>query len=130
MVGRLPNLEGLLKVEVREIFLCLSNVTIRYCPKLRWPCLLSVKYLNVEGCKSELLKSITSMSSVTTLYLEDGLRSLPDGIQHLPSLDKLEFSVCGALESLPEQGWEGLRSEPHFELSRFVNVEDWDPCMM
>ncbi|KAJ1437583.1 P-loop containing nucleoside triphosphate hydrolase [Sesbania bispinosa] len=140
----LPNLEGLLKVEGRETFLCLSNVTIIACPKLQWPCLPSVKSLRVKGCKNELLKSIASMSSLTTLYLEDGdkevtffppegmlrnltclqklviysfpeLKELSTELFNLIALDDLKFSVCDALESLPEQGWEGLCSLRHLK---------------
>ncbi|KAJ1386243.1 Virus X resistance protein-like, coiled-coil domain [Sesbania bispinosa] len=140
-LDRLPKLERLLKVEKGEMFLRLSNVTILDCPKLWWPCLLSVKCLKVKGCKNELLKSIASMYNLTSLHLEYGfggeeltcfppegmlrnltclqtlvidsfpeMKELSSELFNLIALEDLSIRCCHELESLPEQGWEGLCS--------------------
>ncbi|GAU31717.1 hypothetical protein TSUD_215180 [Trifolium subterraneum] len=135
LVG-LKKLERLLKVEIRDMFLPLSNLTIIDCPKFGFPCLPSLKNLIVFGCNIELLMSISSFRSLTTLHLTKGedVTSFPEGmlrnltclqnlkIANFPKLKKLPnepFSLtlehlsiysCGELESIPEQTWESLRS--------------------
>ena len=135
LVG-LQNLERLLKVQIRNMFLLLSNLTIIDCPKLVLPFLPSLKDLIVFGCNNELLRSISNFCSLTTLHLLNGedVTCFPDGllrnltclqslkISNFPKLKKLpnepfnlaleclSISSCGELESIPEQTWEGLRS--------------------
>jgi leucine-rich repeat protein SHOC2 len=136
LLAGLPNLEQILKVERREMFPCLSTLTIEYCPKLELPCLPSVKNLHVYACNNEVLKSISSFYGLTALHLSriEGITSFPDGmlknlswlqtlkVDHFPklkelpnesfnlALERLEISYCDELESLPEQIWEGLQS--------------------
>ncbi|AES98679.1 putative P-loop containing nucleoside triphosphate hydrolase, leucine-rich repeat domain, L [Medicago truncatula] len=110
---RLPNIEGLLKVERGEMFPCLSNLTISYCPKIGLPCLPSLKDLYVEGCNNELLRSISTFRGLTQLilYEGEGITSFPEGMfKNLTSLQSLSIISCNELESLPEQNWEGLQS--------------------
>jgi hypothetical protein len=131
----LPNMEGLLKVERREMFPCLSKLRIWNCSKLGLPCLPSLKDLTVTQCNNELLRSISTFRGLTQLTLgSDGITSFPEGmfknltsLQSLwvkdfpklkelpnepfnPSLTHLYISRCDELESLPEQIWEGLQS--------------------
>ncbi|CAJ2652431.1 unnamed protein product [Trifolium pratense] len=133
---RLPNLERLLKVDRKEMFPRLSNLTINCCPKLALPCLPSAKYLFVFGCNNEMLSSISSFCGLTTLQLDanEDMTSFREGILRNmtclhtlkiigftelkefpndffnPALEHLQISYCGKLESLPEKIWEGLRS--------------------
>ncbi|MCH80991.1 NBS-LRR resistance protein [Trifolium medium] len=136
VLKKLPNLEGLLKVEIGEVFPCLSNLTINLCPKLGLPFLPSLKDLYVEGCNNELLRSISTLCGLTTLTLNrgDGIIYFPEGmfrnltflqfliifdfpkLKELPNepfnlaLEHMNISFCNELESLPEQIWECLQS--------------------
>jgi Leucine-rich repeat (LRR) protein len=136
LLAGLPNLERIFKVERRNMFPCLSTLTIEYCPKLELPCLPSVKTLHVYACNNEVLKSISSFYGLTALHLSriEGITSFPDGmlknlswlqtlkVDHFPklkelpnesfnlALERLEISYCDELESLPEQIWEGMQS--------------------
>ncbi|KAK2430357.1 putative disease resistance protein RGA1 [Trifolium repens] len=136
ILENLPNLEGLLKVERGEVFPCISNLKISRCPKLRLPCLPSLKDLDVFVCNSELLKSISSFCGLTTLKLDDGdgITFLPEGmfrnlvclqtlkVDYFPNLKELPkepfslvmehliISSCDELDSLPEEIWKGLKS--------------------
>ncbi|MCH95446.1 NBS-LRR resistance protein, partial [Trifolium medium] len=133
VLQNLPNIEGLLKVERGEMFACLSELEIISCPKLGLPCLPSLKYLRVEGCNNELLRSISTFGGlITKLTLSggEGITSFPEGmftnltflqnltIENFPSfpklkelpnepfnlaLDILQIHDCDELESLPEQ---------------------------
>ncbi|KAI5435143.1 putative disease resistance protein RGA1 isoform X1 [Lathyrus oleraceus] len=132
----LPGLERLLKVERREMFLCLSILKIYFCSQLRLPCLPYVKEFSVFECNNELLSSISSFYGLTSLYLSRGIgiTSFPEGmfrnltclrsltvtrfpnLKELPNepfnhaLNWLKISSCDELESLPEKIWEGLQS--------------------
>ncbi|KAK2430334.1 putative disease resistance protein RGA1 [Trifolium repens] len=133
----LPNIEGLLKVEIGEVFPCLSKLNISLCPKLVLPCLPAVKNLYVEQFNKELLRSVSTFGSLTSLILErgdEGITSFPVGmfrnltflqtltisdfpkLKELPNepfnqaLEHLEFYLCRELESLPEKIWESLQS--------------------
>ncbi|MCH80108.1 NBS-LRR resistance protein [Trifolium medium] len=143
LLGNLPNLEQLLKVETGEIFLRLSKLAIVGCPKLGLPCLPSFKELIVDGCNNELLGSISSFYGLTTLelYRGEGVTSFPKGmLRNLTCLRTLEISDfpkvkalpnepfnlalehlgihhCCELESLPEQMWEGLQSLRTLEIA-------------
>ncbi|GAU47685.1 hypothetical protein TSUD_245750 [Trifolium subterraneum] len=137
VLAALPNIEGLLKVERGVIFPCLSKLEIDNCPKLGLlTCLPSLKQLNVSGCNNELLRSISTFCSLTSLSLNrgDGITSFPERmftnlaflktldifyfpkLKELPNqpfnlaLERLEMSHCDELESLPEQIWESLQS--------------------
>jgi len=140
----LSNIEKLLKVERGEMFPCLSKLTIFNCPKLGLPCLPSLKYLTVDGCNNELLRSISTFRGVTRLSLNYGfgITSFPEGMfKNLTSLQSLDVSdfpnlkelpnepfnpaltelsiwSCNELESLPEQIWEGLQSLRTLEIRR------------
>ncbi|WJX58278.1 hypothetical protein P8452_43748 [Trifolium repens] len=135
---RLQNIEGLLKVERGEMFPCLSRLVIESCPKLGLPCLPSLKDLNVRGFNNELLRSISTFCTLTTLFLYEGdkgiITSFPEGmftnltflqtlkiwdfpkLKVLPNepfnlaLEYLEITHCDELESLPGQIWESLQS--------------------
>ncbi|MCH96232.1 NBS-LRR resistance protein, partial [Trifolium medium] len=136
ILENLPNVEGLLKVERGEVFPCISNLKISRYPKLRLPCLPSLKDLDVFVCNNELLKSISSFCGLTTLKLDDGegITFFPEGmfrnlaclqtlkVDYFPNLKELPnepfglamehmiISNCDELESLPEQIWKGLKS--------------------
>jgi len=133
VLGNLPNLERLLKVETGEIFPRLSKLAIVGCPK----------ELIVDGCNSELLESISSFYGLTTLEINRGedvtyfpkgmlrnltcLRTLeiPDfpKVKALPSeafnldLEHLGIHHCCELDSLPEQIFEALRSLRTMEIA-------------
>jgi leucine-rich repeat protein SHOC2 len=137
-LSMMPNLEGLLRVERGEMFPCLSHLEINCCPKLGLlPCLPSLKELCVNGCNKELLRSISTFCSLTTLSLykgDEGITSFPEGmfinliflqkltihvfpkLKELPNqpfnlaLEHLHIFVCEELEYLPEQIWESLQS--------------------
>ncbi|PNY07063.1 NBS resistance protein [Trifolium pratense] len=104
VLHELPNIEGLLKVEIGDVFPCLSKLIINSCPKLGLPCLQSLNNLYVKGCNNELLRSISTFCGLTTLTLE--LPNQPFNI----ALEHLEFSHCDELELLPEQIWNSLQS--------------------
>jgi len=136
IIDDLPNLEGLLKVEKKEMFPCLYILNINNCPKLELPCLPSVKDLRVQKCTNELLKSISSLYGLTTLTLDggEGITSFPKemfgnltclqsltllgyrNLKELPNepfnliLEHLNIAFCDELEYLPEKIWEGLQS--------------------
>ncbi|KAK2376504.1 putative disease resistance protein RGA1 [Trifolium repens] len=146
----LLNIEGLLKVVREEMFPCLSKLSIEYCPKLALPCLPSLKELDVYGCNNELLRSISTLCSLTTLYLErgdEGTTSFPQGmftnltflqtlqirnfpkLKELPNepfnlaLEILKISRCNELESLPEQIWESLQSLRSLEIENCKGLQ-------
>ncbi|KAI4348147.1 hypothetical protein L6164_008906 [Bauhinia variegata] len=133
----LPNLESFLKEERMEMFPCLSELSIHDCPRLRLPCLPSVKRLTITGCTEELLQPISIRHNLTSLTLRDcvDLTSFPEGMMRnlsclktltidgffklkvLPierinsiALEELEIQSCPELESFPEQFLEGLCS--------------------
>ncbi|RHN56482.1 putative P-loop containing nucleoside triphosphate hydrolase, leucine-rich repeat domain, L [Medicago truncatula] len=110
---KLPNIEGLLKVERGEMFPCLSSLDIWKCPKIGLPCLPSLKDLVADPCNNELLRSISTFCGLTQLALSDGegITSFPEGMfKNLTSLLSLFVYCFSQLESLPEQNWEGLQS--------------------
>jgi len=135
IIDDLPNLEGLLKVEKKEMFPCLSILNINNCPKLELPCLPSVQDLRVRKCTNELLKSISSLYGLTTLTLDggEGITSFPKemfgnltclqsltllgyrNLKELPNepfnlvLEHLNIAFCDELEYLPEKIWGGLQ---------------------
>ncbi|KAK2430332.1 putative disease resistance protein RGA1 [Trifolium repens] len=133
----LPNIEGLLKVERGEMFPCLSYLHISDCPKLELPCLPSVEDLRVWGCNNELLRSISTLCGLTSLFFksgDEGITSFPEGmftnlmflqtlkihkfpkLKELPNepfnlaLETLKIFNCDELEYLPEKIWESLQS--------------------
>ncbi|XP_027329676.1 putative disease resistance protein RGA1 [Abrus precatorius] len=140
VLGYLPKLERLFKVERRDMFPCLSKLFIDKCPRLVLPCLPSMETLTIFEDNNELLRTISRCSHLTYLHLGGSkdltvLTSFPEGmltnlthlhsllIWHFPQLKELPYELfhlnaleylsitdCGALECLPEQGWEGLRS--------------------
>ncbi|XP_045827553.1 putative disease resistance protein RGA3 isoform X2 [Trifolium pratense] len=137
VLHELPNIEGLLKVEIGDVFPCLSKLIINSCPKLGLPCLQSLNNLYVKGCNNELLRSISTFCGLTTLTLVSGdeeITSFPEAmfsnltilqtltifyfpkLKELPNqpfniaLEHLEFSHCDELELLPEQIWNSLQS--------------------
>ncbi|WJX58286.1 hypothetical protein P8452_43756 [Trifolium repens] len=108
MLCDLPNIEGLLKVERREMFPCLSKLRIYSCPKFgRLPCLPSLKDLVVWGCNNELLRSISTFCSLTTLDLQtgdEGITSFPEGMLiNLTFLQTLKISGFPKLKELPNE---------------------------
>ncbi|WJX58284.1 hypothetical protein P8452_43754 [Trifolium repens] len=153
ILENLPNLEGLLKVERGEVFPCISNLKISRCPKLRLPCLPSLKDLDVFVCNSELLKSISSFCGLTTLKLDDGdgITFLPEGmfrnlvclqtlkVDYFPNLKELPkepfslvmehliISSCDELDSLPEEIWKDMIGLNDESPKKAVNLNNGDP---
>ncbi|GAU47693.1 hypothetical protein TSUD_245840 [Trifolium subterraneum] len=140
----LPSLEGLLKVEIGEVFPCLSRLIIWTCPELVLPCLPSLKFLYVSGCyNNEFLRSISNLCGLITLILDTGeeiTTSFPKGmftnltclqtlkisnfpkLKELPNepfnlaLEHLSIFGCHEFDSLPEQIWESLQSLRFLEI--------------
>ncbi|KAF4379777.1 hypothetical protein F8388_023794 [Cannabis sativa] len=95
-IWSLPNLEGFSRHDQvgNEMFPSLSSLYVRECPKLRLPKLGSVKSLRVYGVSQQLLESISNLCG--------GLIVLPEGLQHLCSLESLQIFDILELASLPD----------------------------
>ncbi|KAI4299983.1 hypothetical protein L6164_033403 [Bauhinia variegata] len=136
-IGQLPILKSFFKEERVDMFPCLSKLSIFACPKLRLPCLPSVKDLDISECIEELLRSISNCYNLTSLKLEysEDLTSFPEGMMrnlscleilniyrfiklkvlpielvNLVALAELRIESCPELESFPEKFLEGLCS--------------------
>ncbi|KAK7321309.1 hypothetical protein VNO77_31822 [Canavalia gladiata] len=137
-LNALLKLKRLLKVEKENMWVHLSKLTIRHCPKLELlPCLPSIKSLDLGGQSHKLLSSFPSSLTSLDLYgcgdntvtsFQEGmmrnlaclktleiwsfpeLKELPDELFYLQSLKSLSIYFCHKLESLPKQVWEGLCS--------------------
>ncbi|KAI4348101.1 hypothetical protein L6164_008862 [Bauhinia variegata] len=136
-VGMLPNLESFLKEENKDMFPCLSKLSIYGCPRLRLPTLPSIKHLVISPCREELLWSISNHRNLTSLklcacvdltYFPEGmlrnlsclktltmlsfiqLKVLPIELFSLVALERLLIVSCPELESFPEKILEGLCS--------------------
>ncbi|KAI9197892.1 hypothetical protein LWI28_006189 [Acer negundo] len=131
----LLNLERLLREEGREILPCLISLEIQNCPNLTFSCLPSLKFLEVLDCYEELLRSISNLSSLTSLRLYNNneliclpqgmlqnltsleslvikyfnkLKEIPTGLNSINALESISICHCNELESFPEQSPEGL----------------------
>ncbi|XP_027357253.1 disease resistance protein RGA2-like [Abrus precatorius] len=118
----LPNLEGMLSAKGVEMLPILSQLVISCVPKLALPCLPCVVYLQACVSNEELLNSITDYQSNSgTLQkmhpMEDlniisfyKLNSLPNKLNNLSALHRLQILSCHELESLSEHVLQGLKS--------------------
>ncbi|XP_043714873.1 putative disease resistance RPP13-like protein 1 [Telopea speciosissima] len=75
---------------VHNLFLCLRELEIKCCPNMT----------------ESLMCILPTLESLKSLQLCDipNLKSLPEGLHSLPSLERLEISNCPALESFPNMG--------------------------
>ncbi|XP_031279488.1 putative disease resistance protein RGA3 [Pistacia vera] len=154
IIHRCLRLQRLSRQDGSELFSCLTELEIYYCPELTLPCLPSAKSLQIYSCNGELLKSISHFRSLTYLKLDTNcdLVYLPHGIlQNLSSLREmsiirfkklkgfatdqasssglksLTISECPELEAFPEQVLEGLNSLQHLTLEmciKFSNLSE------
>ncbi|XVE91610.1 hypothetical protein REPUB_Repub01dG0025000 [Reevesia pubescens] len=107
-------LEEWTAVNGRESFPLLSSLTIGNCPQLvNLPKLQSLKELLIREASVSLLKTAMMIATnLTSLRIEDfrELTELPDGLQNLSSLERLELYGCPSLVTLPVNGLQGLSS--------------------
>ncbi|XP_059631124.1 putative disease resistance protein RGA1 [Cornus florida] len=103
-ISHMPCLERLSREEEKNVFPCLSRLIIDDCPKLTlMSCLPSLKDLQVVRCSDVLLSSISNLSALESLAIRscDEIESLPEqGLQGLNSLRSLQFIYCKKLKSL------------------------------
>ncbi|KAK4485100.1 hypothetical protein RD792_007709 [Penstemon davidsonii] len=108
----LPNLKGLLKVEMVEMFPNLETLRIRGCPSLILPKLSSLKSLYAYSCSSVTLTSFAKLDNVTDLRMDfdESMTCVPQ--QTLGNLTNLKcMTLVGPSEhSLPVEGLRGLKS--------------------
>ncbi|KAF3448872.1 hypothetical protein FNV43_RR09588 [Rhamnella rubrinervis] len=100
----LPNLERLSMVERKEMFPCLSRLHVRNCLKLSLSDIPSIKQLEVTVCAEVLLKSVSILHGLTSLFVaeNDEMTSLPDGmLQSLSALQSLCVKRFTKLRELP-----------------------------
>ncbi|XP_060216157.1 putative disease resistance protein RGA3 [Lycium barbarum] len=136
-IERFPNLKGLLRTDGKDQFSMLEEMEIWHCPMFVFPTLSSVKKLDVWGkLDATSFSSISKLSTLTSLSIDHNfevttlpeemfklanleslsiiyfkkLRQLPSSLASLNALKRLEIRYCYALESLLEQGMEGLTS--------------------
>ncbi|XP_059315134.1 putative disease resistance protein RGA3 [Lycium ferocissimum] len=136
-IERFPNLKGLLRTVGEDQFSMLEEMEIWHCPMFVFPTLSSVKKLDVWGkLDATSFSSISKLSTLTSLSIDHNLevttlpeqmfklanleslsiiyfkklRQLPSSLASLNALKRLEIRYCYALESLLEQGMEGLTS--------------------
>ncbi|KAH0642787.1 hypothetical protein KY289_033761 [Solanum tuberosum] len=137
-IERFPNLKGLLRSEGEEKFSMLEEMEIWHCPMFVFPAFSSVKKLDVWGeidaasissisklttltslsidhnfeattLPEEMFKRLVNLESLSIIYFKK-LRELPSSLASLSALKCLKIHYCYALESLLEQGMEGLTS--------------------
>ncbi|XP_027181823.1 putative disease resistance protein RGA1 [Coffea eugenioides] len=150
----MPNLKGMLGREVQGtpgVFSQLQSLLFGYCPTLTLPlpCMPSLKELCVEQCPNMAWASISNLTSLNSLIIEEipelscfpeemlqnlsllesldlgfiwDLRALPRSLASLTALKKLTIEGCPELESLPEEGLRGLASLQKLSLVRCYNL--------
>ncbi|CDP11742.1 unnamed protein product [Coffea canephora] len=138
----MPNLKGMLGREVQGtpgVFSQLQSLSFGYCPMLTLPLprMPSLKELDVENCPNMAWASISNLTSLNSLNIEDigglscfpeemlqnlslleslnikemkDLRALPRSLASLTALKTLSIVECPKMESLPEEGLRGLAS--------------------
>ncbi|KAA8550341.1 hypothetical protein F0562_002025 [Nyssa sinensis] len=149
-ISELPSLKGLFKDDEPELFPRLRIMNINNCPKLMLPCLPSIEHLLIERCSELLLSSISNLSALISLYVDQceevvylseemlrkltvlesltienfpKLKGLPTTLANLTSLKLLHLSNCHELESLPEQALRGLHSLRRLVINGCNNVK-------
>ncbi|GFZ16347.1 hypothetical protein Acr_25g0007560 [Actinidia rufa] len=109
-IHSLPNLKGLSREEGRELLPRLREMSIGDCPNFRFPCLLSLIKLEIHRFTKlgVFPRALTRLVALKSLHIHEcpKLESLPEeGLQGLESLQFLEILDCEKLSSLSE----GLR---------------------
>ncbi|XP_059658858.1 putative disease resistance protein RGA4 [Cornus florida] len=121
-ISRMPCLERLSREEEKDVLPCLSRLSIYDCPKLTlMSCLPSLKDLVVVRCSDVSLSSISNLSALESLNIWscDEIESLPEqGFQGLNSLRSLELNYCRKLKSLSE-GLQHLKALENLTLHGF-----------
>ncbi|KAK4485097.1 hypothetical protein RD792_007706 [Penstemon davidsonii] len=114
----LPNLKGLLKVEMVEMFPNLETLSFSGCPSVILPKLSSLKSLYAFRCSSVTLTSFAKLDNVTKLVMEIGesITCVPQ--QTLGNLTNLKcMTLVGPSEhSLPVEGLRGLKSVKELDI--------------
>ncbi|XVE91603.1 hypothetical protein REPUB_Repub01dG0024300 [Reevesia pubescens] len=114
-------LEEWTAVNGRESFPLLSSLTIWNCPKLvNLPRLQSLKELVIDDTSVSLLKTAMMNATILTSFRIRNfceLTELPDGLQNLSSLERLELDECLRLVTLPVNGLQGLSSLSSLEIT-------------
>ncbi|KAK4485088.1 hypothetical protein RD792_007696 [Penstemon davidsonii] len=129
----LPNLEGLLKVEMVEMFPNLQTLSIRGGPSLILPKLSSLKSLYADSCSSVTLTSFAKLDNVTDLRMaiDESMTCVPQ--QTLGNLTNLKrMTLVGPSEhSLPVEGLRGLKSVKELNILKSKTLtylpKEWIP---
>jgi Leucine-rich repeat (LRR) protein len=106
-----------------EVLSGLEELTIASCPKLvEIPnCLKSLKVLTIYDCPSlskegfNLQKKFCELKTLVVGFMMD-LKSLPDDLKHLTSLDRLIITACPEMESFPEGLQQRLSALQYLEI--------------
>ncbi|MED6216450.1 hypothetical protein PIB30_007795 [Stylosanthes scabra] len=131
-LSKLPNLERMLRDERVEMLPLLSNIKVSCVPKIKFPVLPSLDYIEIEGTGSGLSGSesdysdsgssegmasipdsiVLNMHHVKAIRITDfpKLKALPEELSCLSSLQELEIYDCDELESFSENVMQGLCS--------------------
>ncbi|XP_027181826.1 putative disease resistance protein RGA1 [Coffea eugenioides] len=150
----MPNLKGMLRREVQGtlgVFSQLQSLSFFNCPTLTLPLphMPSLKELCVDSCPNMAWASISNLTSLNSLRIEDieglscfpeemlqnlslleslgisdmkDLQALPRSLASLTALKMLAIVECPKLESLPEEGLRGLASLQELSLFGCYNL--------
>ncbi|KAJ4711542.1 Disease resistance protein [Melia azedarach] len=83
VIKNMPNLLGWSVMERKSILPCLEELVIEACPNLiKLPDLPSIKSLNLDDCRFDLLRMVTKITSLSSLFISriSGLTHLPEGL--------------------------------------------------
>jgi Leucine-rich repeat (LRR) protein len=125
----------------------LQELKLSFCSSLQslpsFSTLIHIVDLRIECC--DVLKQIPnlgSLSELTSLVIMhcNSLEGMPDGLQQLPHLQRLEVVSCGKLAAWPEMGWDvtgpsrTVIPDPHSftpeAISYVLSGREWPPAVM